>query len=43
MKVKLEYMIEFGEVFDCVVIGGYYGFGKRGGGISSFLCGFWVD
>ncbi|WPG99535.1 Hypothetical protein R9X50_00235200 [Acrodontium crateriforme] len=43
MKVKPEYMSEFGEALDCVVIGGYYGSGKRGGGISSFLCGLRVD
>ena len=39
MKVKPEYMDEFGESLDCVVIGGYYGSGHRGGEISSFLCG----
>lgn len=43
MKVKPEYMEEFGESLDCVVIGGYYGSGHRGGGISSFLCGLRVD
>lgn len=42
MKVKPEYMTEFGEALDCVVIGGYYGSGKRGGGLSSFLCGLRV-
>lgn len=31
LKVKFEYMFEFGEFFDCVVIGGYYGFGRCGG------------
>lgn len=39
IKVKPEYMTEFGESLDCVVVGGYYGSGKRGGGLSSFLCG----
>ena len=39
MKVKPEYMTEFGENLDCIVIGGYYGSGHRGGNLSSFLCG----
>lgn len=43
IKVKPEYMTEFGEELDCVVIGGFYGSGKRGGGLSSFLCGLRVD
>ena len=43
IKVKPEYMTDSGESFDCVVIGGYYGSGKRGGGLSSFLCGLRVD
>lgn len=43
IKVKPEYMTEFGEALDCVVVGGYYGSGKRGGGLSSFLCGLRVD
>ncbi|KAI9836321.1 MAG: DNA ligase (ATP), partial [Sclerophora amabilis] len=43
MKVKPEYMTEFGESLDCVVIGGYYGSGNRGGKLSSFLCGLRVD
>lgn len=42
LKVKPEYMDEFGESLDCVVIGGYYGSGKRGGTLSSFLCGLRV-
>ena len=42
IKVKPEYMTEFGESLDCVVIGGYYGSGKRGGALSSFLCGLRV-
>ncbi|KAH8668220.1 DNA ligase I [Tricladium varicosporioides] len=43
VKVKPEYMTEFGESLDCVVIGGYYGSGHRGGALSSFLCGLRVD
>ncbi len=43
MKVKPEYMTEFGESLDCLVIGGYYGSGHRGGKLSSFLCGLRVD
>ena len=42
-KVKPEYMTEFGEALDCVVVGGYYGSGHRGGMLSSFLCGLLVD
>jgi DNA ligase 4 len=43
MKVKPEYMMDFGESLDCVVIAGYYGSGHRGGNLSSFLCGLRVD
>ena len=43
IKVKPEYMTEFGEALDCVVVGGYYGSGKRGGNLSSFLCGLRMD
>ncbi|PGH19466.1 DNA ligase 4 [Polytolypa hystricis UAMH7299] len=43
MKVKPEYMTEFGESLDCIVIGGYYGSGRRGGILSSYLCGLRVD
>ena len=43
MKVKPEYMTEFGENLDCLVIGGYYGSGHRGGRLSSFMCGLRVD
>ena len=43
MKVKPEYMTEFGENLDCCIIAGYYGTGHRGGGLSSFLCGLRVD
>ena len=43
IKVKPEYMTEYGEALDCVVVGGYYGSGSRGGRLSSFLCGLRVD
>ncbi|KAK8209803.1 ATP dependent DNA ligase domain-containing protein [Phyllosticta capitalensis] len=43
IKVKPEYMTEFGEALDCVIIGGYYGSGHRGGNLSSFMCGLRVD
>lgn len=43
VKVKPEYMSEFGEMLDCVVVGGYFGSGHRGGAHSSFLCGLLVN
>ncbi|EAQ91162.1 hypothetical protein CHGG_03097 [Chaetomium globosum CBS 148.51] len=43
IKVKPEYMSEFGESLDLVVIGGYWGSGRRGGTLSSFLCGLRVS
>lgn len=44
IKVKPEYMNEFGENLDCLVVGGYYGTGRRGKGtLSSFLCALRVD
>ncbi|KAF2643971.1 ATP-dependent DNA ligase [Massarina eburnea CBS 473.64] len=43
IKVKPEYMSEFGESLDCVVIGGYFGSGHRGGAHSSFLCGLLLN
>lgn len=43
IKVKPEYMQNYGESLDCLVIGGYYGSGKRGGFLSSFLCGLRAD
>ena len=43
IKVKPEYTTEFGESLDCVIIGGYYGEGHRGGKVASFLCGLRVD
>lgn len=42
MKVKPEYMTEFGEALDCLILGGYYGSGRKGGRLSSFLCGLRV-
>ena len=43
MKVKPDYMTEFGESLDLIVVGGYYGQGHRGGNLASFLCGLRVD
>lgn len=43
MKVKPEYMTEYGESLDCIIVGGYYGSGHRGGNLSSFLCGLKID
>lgn len=43
MKVKPEYMTEYGESLDCIVVAGYYGSGHRGGRLSSFMCGLRVD
>ncbi|KAF2201024.1 ATP-dependent DNA ligase [Delitschia confertaspora ATCC 74209] len=43
IKVKPEYMSEFGESLDCIVVGAYFGSGHRGGAHSSFLCGLLVD
>ncbi|KAF1986447.1 DNA ligase 4 [Aulographum hederae CBS 113979] len=43
IKSKPEYMTGYGEDLDCVVIGGYYGSGHRGGFLSSFICGLRVD
>lgn len=43
VKVKPEYMTEYGESLDCLVVGGYWGSGKRGNVLSSYLCGLRVD
>ncbi|KAF2710100.1 DNA ligase-like protein [Pleomassaria siparia CBS 279.74] len=43
VKVKPEYMSEFGESLDCVIVGGYFGSGHRGGAHSSFLCGLLLN
>lgn len=42
MKVKPEYMTGFGQDLDCLIIGGYWGSGRRGGYLSSFMCGLRV-
>lgn len=42
MKVKPDYMNGYGESLECLIIGGYYGSGHRGGRLSSFLCGLRV-
>ncbi|KAI1259063.1 ATP dependent DNA ligase domain-containing protein [Xylariaceae sp. FL1019] len=42
IKVKPEYMRGHGKELDVIVIGGYYGSGRRGGRLSSFLCGLRV-
>ncbi|KAI0191583.1 DNA ligase I [Astrocystis sublimbata] len=42
VKVKPDYMDGFGENVDVVIIGGYYGSGRRGGRLSSFMCGLRV-
>ncbi|KAI0799207.1 ATP dependent DNA ligase domain-containing protein [Xylaria sp. FL0064] len=42
IKVKPDYMDGFGENVDVVIIGGYYGSGRRGGRIASFMCGLRV-
>ncbi|GAA5867873.1 hypothetical protein JCM3774_004706, partial [Rhodotorula dairenensis] len=39
IKIKPEYMDELGEIIDGVVIGGYWGQGKRGGLMTSYLIG----
>ncbi|KAK4186842.1 hypothetical protein QBC35DRAFT_515923 [Podospora australis] len=43
IKVKPEYLSEFGESLDVVIVGGYYGSGRRGGALSSFMCGLRVS
>ncbi|GAO45821.1 hypothetical protein G7K_0070-t2 [Saitoella complicata NRRL Y-17804] len=43
VKIKPEYMKEFGENLDLLVLGGYYGGGRRGGTLSSFMCGLRID
>ncbi|BFZ54072.1 DNA ligase (ATP) [Savitreella phatthalungensis] len=43
IKVKPEYMGEFGENLDLLVIGGFYGEGRRGNMVASFLCGIRQD
>jgi len=43
IKVKPGYMADLGETLDCLVIGGYYGSGRRSGRLTSFLCGLRID
>ncbi|KAG5353805.1 hypothetical protein C0989_001922 [Termitomyces sp. Mn162] len=38
IKVKPEYMDNMGETVDVLVVGGNYGSGKRGGGVSTLIC-----
>ncbi|TFY80530.1 hypothetical protein EWM64_g3481 [Hericium alpestre] len=38
IKVKPEYMDNMGETVDVLVVGGNYGSGRRGGGVSSLIC-----
>ncbi|RDB23717.1 DNA ligase 4 [Hypsizygus marmoreus] len=38
IKVKPEYMDNMGETVDVLVVGGNYGSGKRGGGVSTLVC-----
>jgi DNA ligase-4 len=39
IKVKPEYVDEFEESVDVCIIGGYYGGGRRGKIVASYLCG----
>ncbi|ORY86331.1 ATP dependent DNA ligase domain-domain-containing protein [Protomyces lactucae-debilis] len=43
IKVKPEYMSEFGTNLDLIVLGAYHGSGRRGSRLSSFLCGLRCD
>ncbi len=38
IKWKKEYVKELSDTFDLVIIGAYYGKGKRAGGYGAFLC-----
>ncbi|KAF8518045.1 DNA ligase 4 [Hysterangium stoloniferum] len=38
IKVKPEYMDNMGETVDVLVVGGNFGSGKRGGGVSTLIC-----
>ncbi|KAA1468079.1 DNA ligase 4 [Dentipellis sp. KUC8613] len=38
IKVKPEYMDNMGETVDVLVVGGNYGSGRRGGGVSTVVC-----
>ncbi|KAJ3527652.1 hypothetical protein NMY22_g9703 [Coprinellus aureogranulatus] len=43
IKVKPEYMDNMGETMDLLVVGGAWGTGKRGGGISRLICAVLED
>ena len=43
IKVKPEYMDSLGEEVDVLVMGGFWGSGRRGGMLSSFMCGVLDD
>ncbi|TFK40007.1 DNA ligase IV [Crucibulum laeve] len=43
IKVKPEYMDNMGETVDVLVVGGNYGSGKRGGGVSTLVCAVMDD
>ncbi|TEB36658.1 DNA ligase 4 [Coprinellus micaceus] len=43
IKVKPEYMDNMGETMDLLVVGGAWGTGKRGGGISRLICAVFED
>jgi hypothetical protein len=43
IKVKPEYMDSLGEEVDVLVMGGFWGSGRRGGTLSSFVCGVLDD
>ncbi|ODV91796.1 hypothetical protein CANCADRAFT_15943, partial [Tortispora caseinolytica NRRL Y-17796] len=43
IKVKPDYMDELIEKLDCTVIGAFYGSGKRGNILASYLCGIRND
>ncbi|KAI5121896.1 hypothetical protein M0805_001100 [Coniferiporia weirii] len=43
VKVKPEYMDNMGETVDVLVVGGNYGSGRRGGGVSTLICAVMDD
>ncbi|RXW22137.1 hypothetical protein EST38_g3713 [Candolleomyces aberdarensis] len=43
IKVKPEYMDNLGETMDVLVVGGNWGSGKRGGGVSRLICAVMED
>jgi len=38
LMIRTDYMDELGESFDLVVVGAFWGQGRRGGRFGSFLC-----